>query len=330
MRKGLALAGVLGAILLARSRRFRWEGKVALIVGGSRGLGLLLARRFGRRGAKVVLAARKEAELLAAQEELRGEGIEAEVVVADVADEAQASSMVERAVARFGRLDVLVNAASIIVVAPLEALSLDDMRAAMNVNFWGTVYACRAALPHLRRGARIVNVSSIGGEIAVPHLLAYSCGKFATTGFSQGLQAETARRGIRVVTVSPGLMRTGSAPHALVKGRKKAESALFNVTASIPLVTLDAGRAADRIVRATERGQRYVSIGVFAKATRLLHALAPGLSGAVLGLGARLLPRAPEGASAGPLDEAREHPSVWTRSPLTTLGRRAALHNNEV
>jgi len=126
-------------------------------------------------------------------------------------------------------------------------------------------------------------------------------------------------------------MRTGSAPHALVKGRKEAESALFNVTASIPFLTLDAGRAADRIVRATERGERHVTVGGLGKATRLLHALAPGLSGAVLGIGARLLPGASKGAAAQTLTEARDHPSVWTRAPgLTALARRAALHNNEV
>lgn len=331
MRKGLVLTGVVGALLLARSRqRFRWEGKVALIVGGSRGLGLLLARRFGRKGAKVVLAARSEPELLAAQAELRGDGIEAEIAVADVADEAQASRMVELTIDRFGRLDVLVNAASIIQVAPLDALSKADLRAAMDVNFWGTVHACWAALPHLERGARIVNVTSIGGSIAMPHLLPYVCGKFAATGFSEGLQAETARRGLRVVTVSPWLMRTGSAPHALVKGRRKAEAALFHLAASLPFVTLDAGRAADRIVRATERGERFVTVGGLGKILRIAHAVAPGAAGAALGSIARLLPGAPKGAAAKPASEAHEHPSVWTRSPFTTLGRRASERNNEL
>jgi len=331
MRTGLVVAGVVGGLILGRSReRFRWDGKVALIVGGSRGLGLLLARRFGRRGAKVVLAARSEPELLAAQAELRCQGIDAEIAVADVANEAQASRMVELTVARFGRLDVLVNAASIIQVAPLDALSLGDLRAAMDVNFWGTVHACWAALPHLERGARIVNVTSIGGEIAVPHLLPYASSKFAATGFSEGLQAESARRGIRVVTVCPWLMRTGSAPHALVKGRRKAEAALFHLAASLPLVTLDAGRAADRIVRATERGERFVTVGGLGKILRIAHALAPGAAGVALGWTARLLPGAKKGAASQPASEAREHPSVWTRSPLTTLGRQAGARNNEV
>lgn len=331
MRKGLVVIGVLGGLLLARARRFRWDGRVAVIVGGSRGLGLLLARRIGRKGATPVLVARNEVELSAAQRGLAEEGIRAEVIVADVADEAQAFAAIDRAAARLGGIDVLVNAASIIPVGPLDALSLDDLRSAMDVNFWGTVYTCWAALPHLklRRGARIVNVSSIGGEIAVPHLLPYSCGKFAVTGFSEGLQAEVARHGVRVVTVVPWLMRTGSAPHALVKGRKKAEAALFEISASLPLLTVDAGRAADRIVRAIEVGERHVAVGGLAKAARLAHALAPGLSGAVLGFAARLLPRAPRGSAAQAPSEAREHPSFATRSPLTRLGREAGAHDNE-
>lgn len=329
MRKGLALAAVAGAIRLMRMRSYRWEGRVVLIAGGSRGLGLLLARRFGRKGARLVLAARNEGELLEARRMLADEGIEADVIAADVADQAQAFSMVDRAVALHGRLDVLVNAASIISVGPLGAMSLDDLRSAMDVNFWGTVYTCWAALPHMRRGARIVNITSIGGEIAVPHLLPYSCGKFAAAGFSEGLQAEVARHGVRVVTVAPWLMRTGSARHALVKGRKTAEAALFNLVASLPLLTVDAGRAADRIVRATERGERFVTVGGLGKAARIIHALAPGLAGAGLTAAARVLPSAPRGSATQPPSTAHEHPSFWTRSPLTTLGRRAEVRNNE-
>ncbi|HEY0839764.1 MAG TPA: SDR family oxidoreductase [Vulgatibacter sp.] len=331
MGKGLVLVGVIGALLLARARQYEWDGRVAVIVGGSRGLGLLVARRVGRKGAIPVLVARNEAELLAAQHGLADEGIRAEVIVADVSDEEQAFAAIDRIAARMGRLDVLVNAASIIPVGPFEALTIDDLRAAVDVNFWGTVFTCWAALPHLKkaRGARIANVSSIGGEVSVPHLLPYSCGKFAVTGFSEGLQAEVARHGIRVVTIVPWLMRTGSAPHALVKGRKKVEAALFEISASLPLLTVDAGRAADRIVKAIEKGERHVTIGVLAKGARIARALAPGLSGAVLGLAARLLPRAPRGSAEEVPTEARQQPSMATRSPLTRLGRSAAAHNNE-
>lgn len=335
MRKTLLLAAVAAGALLARRRSYRWDGRVALVVGGSRGLGLLVARRIGRRGAKVVLAARSEPELEEARRRLEEEGIDVEVVAADVSQKSEAFDLVQGVAERCGRLDVLVNMASIIQVAPLQALALDDLRAAMDVNFWGTVFTTCAALPHLRRrpGARIVNVSSISGEIATPHLLPYTAAKYAVTGFSEGLQMEVDRQGVRVVTVIPWLMRTGSAPHALVKGRKEAEGAIFQTLASLPLLTVSAKRAADRIVKGIERGERHVTIGVGAKVTRVIHALMPGTSGFVLGLVDRLLPRAPKvriGGAEAEATEARRHPSAWTRSPLTLLGRRAAERYNEL
>lgn len=332
MRKSLAAGAVLAGGLWIARRSYEWSDRGVLIVGGSRGLGLLLARRLGRKGARLVLSARDEGELERARTQLVRKGVDVQVIPADVASEAQATALVDDAAARLGKLDVLINAASIIHVAPLEALSIEDLRAAMDVNFWGTVYTSLAALRHLRKnhGARIVNISSIGGAVAVPHLLPYSCGKFAVTGFSEGLQAEVAREGIRVVTVLPWLMRTGSAPHALVKGHRRAESALFHLAASLPLLTLDAGRAADRIVRAAGRGERFVTLGFLGKTLRIAHALMPGAAGLVLGGAARLLPKAPEGAAAMPPTKAKDHPSAWTRSPLTALGRRAAGHNNEV
>lgn len=330
MKTILALAAVAAGARLLR-RRYDWSERVVLIAGGSRGLGLMLARHLGKRGAKIVLAARDEETLARAGELLAGEGVEVEIVPTDLADREQARAMVEAAVARFGRLDVLVNAASIISIAPFDALALEDLHDAVNVNFWGTVHACWEALPHLRKSddARIVNISSIGGVIAVPHLLPYTCGKFAVTGFSQGLQAELAGSRVRVTTVIPWLMRTGSPQHALVKGEREAEATLFTLSASLPGLTVSGERAARRIVRAAARGERFLTIGALGKGIRILHALAPGLSGGVLRGVAGLLPEAPEGAAESAPTEAREHPTTWTRGPLTWLGRRAAARNNE-
>lgn len=328
--KRVMLAAIGGGLMLRR-RRYRWSDRVVVIVGGSRGLGLLLARRLGGKGARLVLAARDGAELGRAKQSLGEEGIDAHLVVADVADRAQARALVAEAVQRFGRLDVLINAASIIPVAPLEAVSEDDLRAAMDVNFWGTVHTCWAALPHLKKqpGARLVNVSSIGGAVSVPHLLPYSCAKFAVRGLSEGLQAELAPHGVRVTTVLPWLMRTGSAGHALVKGHRTAEAALFTLAAALPLLTMDAGRAADQIVRATERGRPFLTLGLLGKAARLTHALLPGTTGRVLAVVSGLLPSAPERAAQDGPSLAREHPSWMTRSFLAGLQHRAAAHNNE-
>lgn len=158
MRKALAISAFLGALALAR-RRYDWSGRVVLVVGGSRGLGLVLARRLGRKGARLMLAARDAEELGRARELLAREGIDVGTVVADVADRESARAMVQETIARHGKLDVLINSASIISVAPLDALTLEDFHDAMNVDFWGTVHACLAALPHLKRSedARIVN-----------------------------------------------------------------------------------------------------------------------------------------------------------------------------
>src|SRR5205823_4029010 len=130
----------------------------------------------------------------------------------DVTHRREVTQFVRATRERFGRIDVLVNNAGTIEVGPMEVMTLDDYDRAMKTHFWGPLYMVLAVLPELRkrREGRIVNVSSIGGKISVPHLLPYCASKFALTGFSQGLRAELAKDGIVVTTVCPGLMRTGS------------------------------------------------------------------------------------------------------------------------
>lgn len=134
------------------------------------------------------------------------------------------------------------------------------------------------------------------------------------------------RRRLPRARLSP---RTGSAQHALVKGEREKEATLFTLAGSLPGLTLSAERAARRIVRAAERGERYLTLGVLGKAFRLIHALAPGLSGFVLRNAAGLLPAAPPGPEKPLPDEAREHPTRLSQSFLTVLGRRAAARYNE-
>jgi short-subunit dehydrogenase len=323
-------AGLLGGLALSRARRrASLRGACALVAGGSRGLGLLIARELAGQGARLVLLARDGDELQRAGEELSGKGAQVLAIRCDVAD----ANAVERAVVaaeeRFGTVDVLVNCASIIQVAPAETLSLADLRAAMDVNFWGSVHTTLAVLPRMRsrRRGRIVNITSIGGAVAVPHLLGYSSAKFAALGFSTGLASEVERYGIRVTTVVPGLMRTGSFVHALVKGQREAEASLFSTASSLPVVTMNARRAAQRVVQACERGERFVVLGAPAKALRLAAALAPGLTGAVLALTARLLP-GPGGEPHAPAEPAGAHRRAG--GLLTRLGDAAAAENNEV
>ena len=184
-------AGVAGLVVgLRRAGAHAWfEGKVVLITGGSRGLGLVLARLLVRRGARIAICARDGAELERARQELAAGGAEVLAIACDVSSAAQASSLVEQTLHRFGHLDVLINNAGIIQVGPLESMGLQDFRAAMEINYFGLLQTSLAALPHLRRRRKgsIVNICSIGGALAIPHLAPYSASKFAAVGFSEAL-----------------------------------------------------------------------------------------------------------------------------------------------
>lgn len=318
---GLRRARVLGA----------FEGKVVLVTGGSRGLGLVLARHLVRRGAKLAICARDGAELERARQELAASGAEVLAMACDVSSAAQASSLIDQTLHRFGHLDVLINNAGIIQVAPLESMGLSDFREAMEINYFGLLHTSLAALPHLRRRRKgsIVNICSIGGAVAIPHLAPYSAAKFAAVGFSEALCAEARPAGIRVTTILPGVLRTGSFVNALYKGNREREVAWFAAGASLPGASVAAGRAARRILRACALGEPYVTIGLPAKVLRLVHALAPGAFSHVASLVGRLLPAAAGGA--GPGDAAE--PGWQHRPPLsvvTRLGDRAARRNREV
>ena len=172
-----------------------------------------------------------------------------------VADPVAASNLVSETERRLGPVDILVNNASIIQVAPIEALGVKDFQRALAVNFWGTVHPTLAALPGMRarRRGRVVNIASIGGKVSVPHLLPYGAAKFAVVGFSEGLAAELKRDGVHVTTVVPGLMRTGSYLHAEFEGQPPAEFTWFALGSTLPGISMDAERAARRVVRALKR-----------------------------------------------------------------------------
>jgi short-subunit dehydrogenase len=323
----------LGAWTLARRRRrlVSLAGQVALVTGGSRGLGLVLARELGRLGMRVVICARDEEELERARAALAAEKIDATALPCDVTDADGIAGLVADVEENIGPIDLLVNNAGIIQVGPAEAMALEDYRRAMDVMFWGALNAADAVLPRMRRRRRgtIVNITSIGAAVGVPHLAPYVASKFALRGWSEALGAESARHGISVVTIVPGLMRTGSFGHALVKGERYAEASLFSLAASLPVLTLSAERAAHRIIRAVQRRERVVVVGAPAKALRLAHALAPG--GVVRALAALnwFLPGADESArEAMPLPGEIFRRGL-ARSILTALGDRAAKRYNE-
>jgi NAD(P)-dependent dehydrogenase (short-subunit alcohol dehydrogenase family) len=332
---GLGIAVGAGVSLAARAlrsaRAVSFADKTALIFGGSRGLGLVLARELAAEGAIVCLAARQVDELERARDELTATGARVTIIPCDITDRAQVSAAIARVIEDYGVLDVLINDAGIIQVGPIEHMTLADFEEAMATHFWGPLSTILEALPHMRLGGakRIVNISSIGGKIAVPHLVPYSASKFALTGLSEGLRAELARDGIRVTTVCPGLMRTGSTYNAWFKGQHRREFAWFHIAAAIPGFSIDAGRAARQIIDACRHGDAELIITPMARLAVLLNAACPGTMANAMAIANGLLPRPAEnGGDAA--QSGWQSISRFAPSTLTTLADRASLANNEV
>ena len=330
----LAAAGA-GALLAARAlyRRlteYDLRGKTVLVTGGSRGLGLVLARELAREGARVAICARDAEELERAVADLRGRGAEALAFPCDVTDRRQVREMVEVVTDRFGGIDVLVNNAGIIQVGPLEVMTLEDFERAMAVHFWGPLYTTLAVLPQMRRrrDGRVVNISSIGGKISVPHRVPYSASKFALTGLSEGLRAELMKDNVVVTTVCPGLMRTGSPRNANFKGQHRAEYAWFSISDSLPVTSIQAERAARQIITATKRGQAQLVITTQAQLAVKFHELFPEATADILALVNRLLPG--PGGIGKKQAKGKDSESALAPSILTALSERAAERNNEV
>ena len=309
---------------------FALAGRVVVITGGSRGLGLLMARELKKEGARLALFARNRDELMRAKEELDGT-TSVLAITCDVSERAQVQQAVDIVIQHFGRVDMLVNNAGIIQVGPIEHMTYSDFQQAMNVHFWGALHCTDAVLPHMRRrrSGRIVNIASIGGLIAVPHLAPYAASKFALVGYSDAVRTEVAKDGICVTTVCPGLMRTGSAINALMKGRHGAEFAWFAALSSMPLVSIDARRAARKIVRAARRGLPHLTITPQARFAAVMERLMPNTFARAMIVANRVLPGAERvwGNEAWP---GRESRPVKLPRLVTMLGDRAALRNNEV
>src|SRR6266496_2566016 len=212
---------------LIHTARYPLHEKVVLITGGSRGLGLVLARHICARGGNVALIARDHEELARAKADLSPRGGEVLTIECDLLDTGQIQAAVRRVIDRFGKIDILINNAGIIEVGPLEHLTPEDFNRAMRLHFWAPYELISLVVPEMRiwGGGRVVNISSIGGKVAVPHMASYSASKFALTGLSDALRAELARDNIYVTTVAPGLMRTGSHVNAKFKGNHDNEFA---------------------------------------------------------------------------------------------------------
>ncbi len=323
-----------------RMQRMKWRtrgsydfrGRCVVLTGGSRGLGLEIARILAAEGASVALLSRDPEELATAKTELeRTRGAKVTVLSCDVSEPGEVRAAIELVLGAYGHVDVLFNNAGIIQVGPAEAMEERDYERAMATHFWGPLRGIEAVLPSMkaRHEGRIVNIASFGGMVALPHLAPYSASKFALVGLSDALRAELDPSGIRVTTVCPGVMRTGSHLNVSVKGDHRREFTWFALGAGSPLVSMSADRAARKIVEACRRGDASLRIGLTARAMIVANALMPSTVGAAMKVANRLLP-----ANGSP--RGHEERTGWDSrsrlapSLLTRLADRAATRNNEL
>lgn len=327
---GLIGLGAL-ALLALPSRRESFAGKSVVITGGSRGLGLVMARQLLSEGAKVTILARDPEELERAKHQLSAISSDVFTVICDVGDPEHLDLAFAEARARFGAIDALINNAGVISVGPWETLDDADFQAQMKVHLDGPMHAIRLVRPfmHMQGGGRIINISSIGGKIPVPHMSAYSTSKFALGGFSESLRPELRAENILVTTAYPGLMRTGSPVQAVFKGDQEKEFAWFALGDNTPGLSISAETAARRILNASREGRAEVVVSLPAKLGAIGHELFSETFACIMNWTARALPtgssqqRKTGAASLGFLQRIS-----WTK-PFRWIARRAAEFNNE-
>lgn len=304
---------------------------VALVVGASRGLGLIIATELVRLGHRVVIASRTESDLDRAVEQLGGPDV-AERRVCDVRDRDSVRRLVEDVEASVGPIEVVLTVAGIMRVGPMEAMTFEDFEAAIDTMTWGPINVALTVLPHMRaRGhGRIGTITSVGGMVSPPHILPYATAKFGAVGFSDGLAAALQGTGVTATTIVPGLMRTGSHELATFVGDAEKEFAWFGPAASLPLVTVDAERAVRRMVSGTLRGKPMVIISPLTWVGVRVRGLMPATTTRVMGLANRLLPGMPEDASRTLKGwEAQDRLDSNLVNRLTSWGRTAAERFNE-
>ena len=324
----LLLGGWITARVI-RTVRYTLRDKVALISGGSRGLGLVLARHICNQGGNVALLARDPEELARAKADLSIRSGKVLTLECDLLDRDQIQAAVRKVIDHFDRIDVLINNAGIIEVGPLDHMTREDFDRAMKLHFWAPYELISQILPEMRLwgGGRIVNISSIGGKVATPHLAPYSASKFALTGFSDAIRAELARENIHVTTVAPGLMRTGSHVNAKFKGNQDGEFAWFSAGAGAPVISMDADRAARKIIAAFRRGQASLTLTFAARGAIVANALFPNVTGYAMKIVNRFLPDA--AAKTGEQSRAGSELPRLTPEWMTRLADRATKKNNE-
>jgi NAD(P)-dependent dehydrogenase (short-subunit alcohol dehydrogenase family) len=291
-----------------------------------------MARELQQRGRKVVIAARDAEELNRAVEHIGGAQT-VETRICDVRDREAVHALVEDVEANVGPIETVLTVAGIIQTGPAEAMTYEHFEDAINTMTWGPIHVAMAVLPHLRarRAGHIGTVTSIGGMVSPPHLLPYATAKFGAVGFSDGLAAELQGTGVTATTIVPGLMRTGSHERAYFTGNAPHEYAWFATAATLPGVSMDAERAARRIVDAVLAGKPMIVLTPLAWVGARVRGLIPGTTTRVMGLANRALPNVPESGSEGTVEGRQADRMLDSRVVrfLTKLGRKAAERTNQ-
>lgn len=302
--------------------------KSALIAGGSRGLGLLIAHELADRGYTVHLCARDEDELRRAADDLRSRGASVSTEVVDVRDAEAVQRWVDARYPDQSAPDVAIHVAGIIQVGPWEAVTPSMIDDCVDIMTKGAAYLALAVTPRMRAAGRgrIGIVSSIGGHLSVPHLVPYCTAKFGAAGLAYGLHAELSGTGVTCTAICPPPMRTGSHLHAQYSGRPSAEYSWFAPGASVPGFALDGTKAAGRIVDAVLAGRPLTGLSPLSWAGQKAMGIAPATTVRVLGLAGRLLPGGTEPPKAG-LDARAGAARIVHR--LTRWGDAKARRTNE-
>ncbi len=295
-KKGVASALALICILLRclPTSRLSLDRKSVVITGGSRGLGLAIALQVAGRGALLTLLARDEEELESARSRIYRAYPSAKIltVVCDVTIPMQLADAFNQVDRQFGGIDVLVNNAGTIAVGPFSTMEREDYQSLLNLQVHAVVDAVQKVLPYFKRagGGRIVNIASIAGKLAVPHMSSYCAAKAAIANLSEGLNAELAVDNIHVTTVYPGLMRTGSPIQAVFKGNHQKEYAWFTAGDVLPGLSVSATKAARLITDAVQNGSATLRFPKTTPIAICVSALFPELFATLMQTVARRMP----------------------------------------
>ena len=249
------------------------KNKVVIITGASSGIGKACAEEFALRGARVVIAARNDEKLQVLSNWIKSKGTDVLAIKTDVSEEEECKNLIEKTIERYGNIDILVNNAGISMRAVFDDTNLAVIKKLMDVNFWGTVFCTKYALPHLlKTRGTVAGVSSIAGYIGLPGRTGYSASKFAMHGFLEALRTENLNTGLHVLLACPGFTATNIRATALNQDAKVQGESPRDETKM-----MTAEEVAKKIVKAIMTKKRTLVLTSQGKLSVFLNKFFPGL-----------------------------------------------------